>query len=248
MLEAGDSVTDDLGESCERRHWIGRPLRQIMPLSPALALEPTSACEHFRQESTELIEVRRIVARYFNALEDLSHFNTMEISGPAGVAGINAGTAGKLSAVYSDSTGKLASVLTQAMTEHYRQGKTVELLREADGSVSAILTGIEQIIGSDYMSLLKEEERSNAGTFREASLGQSSSMVLLLNRAYRQEVASGQRRSKASAAYVSALREIVAGHAQLAKLGAAKPATVTAALAPHIAELQRLLPVLKAVT
>lgn len=246
VMEAGKPITDDLPASCERRHWIGQPLGQATLLAPARAPKLNETCDRFRQESTEIAVVRRVLADYFSALAQLSRFNTASISEPAGITGTNAGTAGNLSPIQSDSAGKLASILTKAMTEHYRSGKMVQLVREADGSVSALLTGLEQIAGSDYESLLEEEERTRAGTFREAGLGQSPSMVLLLNRAYREEIDFGQRRSQAAASYVSALRAIRTGHAALAKLGAAKSAKITAALAPHITELKRLLPVIRA--
>ncbi len=248
VLQAGNSITNDLPESCERRHWMGKPLPQMTLPAPGAPPEATSACQPFRQGRLEVSRVSKLLSSYFSALEELSRFNTVTVSDPAGLAGANAGTAANLGAVQSDSAGKLASILTLAVTERYRRGRTTQLLREADSSVSAILTGLEQIAGSDYVSLLKEEGRTNASTFREAGLNQSPSMVLLLNRAYRQEVVSGQRRLNAAGAYVAALHEIAEGHAALAKLGLGKSAKITDALAPHISQLQRLLPAMKADT
>ncbi len=246
VLQAGNSVTDDLAESCERRHSIGQPLPQVTLLAPASAPKLTVACERFRQESIEITQVSKLVSRYFSALEELSRFNTVTVSDPAGVAGANASAVANLGSIQSDSVGKLASILTLVITERYRRGRTVQLLRDADSSVSAILTGLEQIAGSDYVGLLEEEARTNANTFREAGLNQSPSVILLLNRAYREEVASGQRRSNAAGAYVAALHEIAEGHAALTKLGWAKSGNMTTALAPHISQLQRLLPALTA--
>jgi hypothetical protein len=155
--------------------------------------------------------------------------------------GQNAGAAAVLSANQVDAVSKLSGLITRAFTEHYQRGKLIEFFRAADPHVAVVTQALENIVSKDYAGLLEEEERAVNRRYQRVSGNRDTATVLLLNRAYSQDVSELQRRRVAAQAYSAALTQIRQGHHQLAEnVERLNNKQIALTLQPYISQLQAL--------
>lgn len=246
-FDQGPALFRDLEASCVRRHRDAEPVvalyRPPVSSTPAAPPEEAAVCQAFAPRAEALIRASGVVSAYFKALEQLASFNTSSVSTDSEQAATNAATAAQLDPSQIDSVGKLAGIVMQAFTAHYQRRHLLEALRQADSALGSATQGFQTVVGTDYESLLASERRALVSRYQEVGETGDRATVLLLNRAYSDDLQQLDRRKAAADAYVQALLEIREGHHQLAlnagRLGAKE---LSLAIEPYTSRLQTLLP------
>ena len=244
-IAQGPPIFADIHDSCVRRQ---SDEARIAPQYPHAGQDnqnkpanPQSVCASFAPEVTELEHVSSVLTAYFQAMQQLAAFDQSAISMQATQTGQNAGAAAVLSANQVDAVSKLSGLVTRAFTEHYQRGKLIEFLRAADPHVAVVTQALETIVSKDYAGLLEEEERAVNRRYQRVSGNRDTATVLLLNRAYSQDVNELQRRRAAAATYSAALMQIRNGHHQLAEsIEHLNNKQIALTLQPYISQLQTL--------
>jgi hypothetical protein len=250
-FEDGAVLFGDLHGTCERRHAAAAVVSPIFfPAALRAASEGNPpelpACAAFAREGEDLTKASAVLSDYFRSMQQLASFDSTTVSGPSAQGATSiAGTSG-LNYTQVDSVSKLASLLTEAFTERYRQHDLVKILSRADPSIGSLTQAFEDIVAKDYAGLLSEEQRSVAAQYQSVADTKVPATILLLNRAYLDDLNELNRRKATAEAFVQALRQIRDGHhmlAQNAKRLKAKDLTV--ALQPFTDKLEGLLPVVE---
>lgn len=245
-IDTGTPIFRDLYDSCVRRH---NDAAQILPVYATEAPKASSnaietgatACAVFAGERDALIKLSAVLNAYFQAMRELAQFGASSVASPAAEAGAGAATAASLSLAQIDSVSKLSGLLVEVFTSGYQRGRLATLLKSADPHVAVITEGLEKIVGNDYGSLLDEEERTLKRRYQKAGNTSDAAVVLLLDRAYSDDLQQLQRRRASASAFVQALREIRDGHGKLAENTAHLSAKkLGLALQPDISQLQGL--------
>lgn len=253
-LAAGPPIFDDLHGSCLRRQE-ARPSSAILPLfvppgsksAPPKDPPAQAACARFATEAKALANVSDVLDGYFRALQQLAAFDTSTVSSAAESTAENAATTAGLSSTQIDSAGKLANLVTRIFTEGYQRKRLIEFLRDADTPVGNITEGFDNVI-KNYLDFLQEEQQTVTARYQSvAEIGTNDKAVmLLLDRAYTDDMADIERRRAAAKTYQDALKAVREGHHQLvtgAQHFNAKELDV--ALEPYTSKLDGLIPALQ---
>jgi len=251
-LAGGPPLFNDIHDSCVRRE-TARPEQPILPLfvppgsknAPPKNPPALSTCARFADEAQGLNNVSAVLTAYFRAVQQLSAFNTSSVSTANTSAAESAATAANLSSVQVDSVGKLAGLVTQVFTESYQRRRLVDALRQADPHVAAVTQGLDSVI-KNYLVFLQEERQTLTGRYQSVGDTNQGAILLLLNRAYSDDLAEIQHRQAAAVAYQESLKNIREGHHQ-AVVGAQHMNTkeLSLALQPYISKLDTLAPMLQ---
>ncbi|MBV9501512.1 MAG: hypothetical protein JO138_19260 [Acidobacteriaceae bacterium] len=248
-ITSGAPIFSDLYDSCVRRHQDAGPIVPVYSIGaensasdPAGSVPP--ACRVFAGERDALIRMSAVLAAYFRAMQDLAEFGASSVAAPSAEAGVGASMAASLSTVQADSVSKLSGLVLELFTRRYQHERIATLLRTADPHVAVITRGLEKIVGTDYNSLLEEEERTLKRRYQRAgATTNGTAVVLLLDRAYSEDMRQLEQRRAFAATYVEALQQVRDGHGKLAlnsaHLGSKQ---VGLALQPDISRLQGLAP------
>ena len=247
-IAAGTPIFADIHESCVRRQ---AEEEHIAPQYPHVGQNPTSAagnsvCTSFAAEVQELESVSSVLSAYFRAIQELAAFDEANVSAQAEHAGENVGTAAVLSLNQADAVAKLSGLITRAVTGDYQRSKLREFLRTADPHVAAISQALETILTRDYGSLLDEEERAIKRRYQQVSGTREIATVLLLNRAYTEDLNELKRRRRTAEAYVNVLKQARDGHHVLAS-GAERfnNKEISLVLEPYILQLEAFTPAIQ---
>ncbi len=179
-------------------------------------------------------------------MQQLASFNTSTVSSDSQHAAENAAFTAQLNLTQADSLAKLAGLVTEAFTGHYQRSRLAQYLREADPSISSVTKGFEQIVSQDYLGLLREERQTSTARYQKVGDISNGATILLLNRAYTDDLKELDRRKAIADAYVQALRQIRDGHHQLAlNANRLRARDLSLALQPYTTNLQALAPVLQ---
>jgi hypothetical protein len=246
-IAQGPPVFADIYESCARRQAAEASVAPNYPhnergriQNPAKPSD-SSVCAAFVPEVKELDEVSSVLSAYFEAIQELAAFDETSVSGEAEKTGEGISAAAIFSTNQADAVAKLSELITRAFTEHYRRNKLKELLMSADPHVAAISQALDEIVSKDYDSLLEEEERAVNRRYQETGAANDAAVILLLNRAYREDRDPLQRRRAAAKAYSAALRQARDGHHKLAAgVAQMNNKEISLALQPYIAQLRAL--------
>jgi hypothetical protein len=251
-LAAGPPLFNDIHDSCVRRE-TARPGLPILPsfVPPGSKNAPpknppgVGACARFTAEAQGLDKVSDVLTAYLRVVQQLAAFNTSSVSTANETGAESAATAANLSLVQVDSVGKLASLVTQIFTAGYQRRRLFESLRTADPHIAAITEGLDAVIGN-YIDFLQEEQQTVTARYQSVAGSDQPAMVLLLNRAYSDDLAAIQRRRDVARAYRESLKNIREGHHQLV-LSAHRLNTkeLSLALQPYTSKLDGLVPVLQ---
>jgi hypothetical protein len=241
-LDHGPALFKDLYGTCARARLYQQPVQPLFKGSQPASGQEIQACLQFRAEGDALITDSDAFSKYFSALHELAEFNASAISGPATGAATQAAATANLTTSQIQAMGKLASLITQAATEHFQRVRLMHLLEQADPSVQDAVQAF-QTVARDYEGLLDEERRRMRARYQDASVGVSTPLLLLLDRAFQEEAAGIETRRNAAEAYIKALREVAEGH-QLLALNAKKvsPKELGMALEPYTSNLRQLVP------
>lgn len=252
-LAGGAPLFNDLHDSCVRRE-TARPAAPILPLfvPPGSKLAPpkdppsVAACARFATESQGLTQISDVLTAYFRAIQQLSAFNTSTVSTANTNTATNAATIAGLSATQIDSVSKLADFVTRMFTESYQRGHLLEYARTADPQVKDVTEGLEKVT-SNYLDLLQEEQQTMMARYQTvADSDQNVAVLLLLNRAYLDDLADIQRHRTAADAYRNALENIRAGHHKIVESAPhMRDKQLSLALDPYTSKLSDLLPALQ---
>lgn len=247
-ISAGTPVFAEIHDSCVRRRADeGRLIPEYPHAGPSPAASAgESVCTSFATEAKELESVSSVLSAYFRTMQELAAFDEANASYEAEHAGQNLGTAAILSASQTDSIAKLSGLITQAITGHYQRRKLVEFLQTADPHVAAISQALETVVTKDYGSLLDEEERAIKRRYQEVSSTKEIATVMLLNRAYAEDLNALERRRTMAKAYAAILKEARDGHHLLATSnGRFNKKEISLVLQPYISQLQALTPTIQ---
>ena len=250
-LNAGSSLFTDLPASCVRRHLAADPVSPVYLPAKLLAAHSGAPpavpqCAVFEPQGEALTKASRVVSAYFRAMQQLASFNSTTVSGPGDQAVAGIATASGLNTTQVDSVSKLAGLLTQAFTERYKEGSLVKIIVQADPSIASLTQAFEDVIGKDYEGLLREEQQTLAMQYQTVGDLKDPATILLLNRAYTDDVNQVNARKAAADPYVAALQQLREGHHSLAKNARSlNVKDLAAALQPYSDKLEGLLPVLE---
>ena len=246
VFEAGSFIFDDLPESCVRRHAAAEPIRALyLPLKPATATSPDATCERFSAEARALRQQSSLLVTYFTAMKQLAAFNTMNLSTPVETAA-QSSSEGELGKAQAEAAGKLSGIVTQAIAGHYQRRKIAHYVQEADPSIAVITNNFEKIAGDDYERLLREEQQTLTARYQEVGETGSLAVIVLLNRAYSDDVNAVKQRKVMAEAYAKALETIREGHAKLAEGSRHEEGkALQPALQGYISKLEELLPAMR---
>jgi hypothetical protein len=251
-IAGGPPVFTDIHDSCLRRQ-MSRPGAPILPIfvppgskdAPPENPPAIAACARFAAEAQALTKVSDVLNDYFKSMQNLASFNASGVSGASESVAENVSTAAGVSSAQIESAGKLATLLTRIATESYQRKRLVQLLRDADPEVTNITEGFDKVT-STYLDLLQQEQQTLAAEYQ--SVGETArqpAMLLLLNRAYSEDLDKLQQRRSEGNAYRGALKNIREGHHKLVEDAPHLSAKeVNAALEPYISSLNGLVPAL----
>lgn len=248
-LAAGPPLFTDIHDSCVRRQ-LANPSQPILPLfvppgskdAPPANPPAVAACARFATEAQGLIKVSDVLTAYFRAIQQLSAFNISSVSTASETTAENAATAADLDTSQIDSAGKLASLVTRVFTESYQRSRLLEYLRNADPQVVHITEGFDTVT-KNYLDFLQEEQQTLTARYQSVADTNQQAMVLLLNRAYSDDLADIQRRRTAAGTYRDALKSIREGHHQLVENAQHLNAKeLSMALQPYTSKLDGLIP------
>jgi hypothetical protein len=248
-VAGGIALFADIHGSCVRRHTAVGPLRPNFFPAGLLAASTGSPpefpqCAAFASQGEALAKASEVLSAYFHTMQQLASFNSTTVSGPGEQAASSIALASGLNYTQADSVSKLASLLTEAFTERYRQRDLVKVLSQADSSVAALTRAFEEIVVKDYEGLLREEQQTLAAEYQAVADVKAPATILLLNRAYADDLNDLNRRKGAAEAYVQALRQVRDGHHTLATNARRgfSGKELAAALQPYTDKLEGLLP------
>ncbi len=251
-LAGGPPLFADIHNSCVRRE-SARPGSPILPLfvppgsknAPPKDPPALAACARFATEAQGLTKISDVLTAYFRAMQQLSAFNTSSVSAAGETAVENAGTAAGLSLTQVDSAGKLASLVTRLFTESYQRSHLLEYLRSADPEVANLTEGLDGV-ARNYLDFLQEEQQTITARYQSVGDVNQKALLLLLNRAYTDDLAQVQGRRDAANAYRDALKDIREGHHQLVKSAQhLSTKELSMSLQPYTSKLDGLLPSLQ---
>jgi hypothetical protein len=247
-LTEGSSIFAGLHDSCIRRHTaVERIIPAFLPealakAEPAEISASEKACAGFARQGAALANESKVLGAYFQAMQQLASFDNSSVSTPTAAAAGNDAAAAQLSFSQIDSISRLSGLVTRAFTGRYRRSHLLEYLREADPHVAVVTRGLEDIVGKDYQGLLTEEQRNLNIQYQRVLDSSNDAVILLLNRAYGDDIGALKHRRTAAEAFVEALEEIRQGHRKLAASGGRLEARqISVALQPYTAKLQDLL-------
>ena len=249
-LEGGNALFSDIHGSCLRRHVVLPTHALFFAPGSQLTESPVEPpelpqCASLAAQSDALTKASNVLSSYFRAMQQLALFNNATAVDAGTQTGAGIALASGLNTIQVDSVSKLATLLTETVTERYQQHNLARILSEADPSVASITQAFEQIAEKDYLSLLREEQQTVAAQYREVSDTKNPATLLLLNRAYGQDLDGMNTRKKAASAYVESLQQIREGHHMLAKqAGGRNTKQLTAELRAYTTKLSGLLPTL----
>jgi hypothetical protein len=241
-ITAGEPVFGDIHDSCVRRRADEGRLVPQYPHIGQTSPDATGAstCASFVPEVQELESIASVLSAYFRSMQQLAAFDQANASAPAEHAGQNVGTAAILTVSQTDSIAKLTGLITRAVTGHYQRNKLMEFLQAADPHVAAISQALETVLVKDYRSLLDEEERAIKRRYQEVSGAKETATILLLNRAYADDLNALKRRRAAATAYITVLKEAREANHLLANSPGHFDKETSLALQPYILRLQDL--------
>ena len=240
-LDHGPPLFADLNGTCVRRHLLAQESAPSF-LPGAAPLHQAAACSQFVTEGAALTKLSSVLSAYFSAIHQLAAFNTSNVSTIASSAAENAATAANWDSSQVSSAAKLSTLITEAFTERYQSRHLSTYLREAQQPVADILHAFEDVIGKDYLGLLREEEQTLKARYQRVGDAHSAAIILLLDRAYNQDLNELNARRQSAEAYVKALQQIEQGQAKLAENITRNSKELTMSLEPYITELESLLP------
>ena len=203
------------------------------------------ACARFATEATALSNVSSALIAYFRAMQELAAFNASSVSTGSQAAAVNSATAAGLNPTQVDSAGKLAGLVTRIFTGGYQRSRLREYLGDADAPVANITQGFDTVT-KNYVDFLQEEQQTVTARYQSVADTDDKATLLLLNRAYTDDMADIQRRRTVAEAYRDALKAVRDGHHQLltgAQHLSAKELNI--ALQPYTSTLGALIPELQ---
>lgn len=179
-------------------------------------------------------------------MQQLAAFNTSTVSTANANTASNAATIAGLNTTQIDSVSKLADFVTRIFTESSQRGHLLEYARIADPQVKDVTEALEKVIGN-YLDLLQEEQQTITARYQTvADTNQNAAVLLLLNRAYLDDLSDIQRHRAAAGAYRDALQQIRDGHHKIVQSASQlKDKQLTLALEPYTSKLNGLLPALQ---
>jgi len=252
-LVGGPPLFDDLHDSCVRRN-SARPGTPILPLfvPPGSKLAPPgdppaiAACARFATESQGLTKISDVLTAYFRAMQQLAAFNTSTVSTANEAAASNAATIAGLNISEILSVSKLSGLVTRVFTASYQRGHLLEYARSADPQVAEVTQAFDRVM-ANYLVLLNEEQQSMTVRYQTvADRNQNEAVLLLLNRAYSNDLSDIQRHRTAADAYRSALQQIRAGHHEIVQTAPhLSDRQLNLALEPYTSKLKGLLTALQ---
>lgn len=250
-LSGGPLLFADIHDSCLRR----QAVRPSAPVAQAFApagsknappAEPpgAAACARFATEGEALTKVSSVVTDYFKAMQKLAGFDVSGVISANESAAENAATAAGLDSTQIESIGKLANLITRVATQGYQHDRLITGLNDADPNIQSITTALDTI-AKTYIDFLQEEQQTLTAEYQTVGDTKDPAMLLILNRAYSEDIERiGERRAAANA-YRDALKNIREGHHTLTRDAHYMNAKdLSKALQPYTSNLNGLIPIL----
>jgi len=251
-LAGGPALFKDIHDSCIRRESarIDNPLLPVFlpPGSKNAApkeVPAAAACAPLEKQTAGLTKVSDVLIAYFKAMQKLAGFDVGPVTADNASAASSAATAAGLGLVQVDSASQLANLITRVLTEAHQRGKLLLYLRSAEPQVANITEGLDSVM-KNYLIFLDEEQQTVTARYQDVYDLNNKPTLLLLNRAYTEDMAGIQHRREEAKAYQNALKDIREGDQKLLQdAQKLNPKELSAALQPYTSNLNGLLPALQ---
>ena len=209
----GPPIFGDLADSCDARHRINENVRAEWEKPAAPEAEP-APCARLRTQAETARVDSLALRKYFQSVRALALGREPADDGDSG-GGASSGAVGQDLAVAAD-LNKLAG---QLVAERYQQSHLIGVLKQADSDVAAIINALLAIVNGFYQPALKNEradiDLAYLG-FGKTDAKNNPALLFLLNRGYRDDMASLDRRRHAAEAYAAGLEKTRDAHHKLA--------------------------------
>ena len=248
-LSGGPALFSDIHESCLRRQAL-RPSAPLFPAfvppgskdAPPAGVPGAAVCARFAPQGQGLTKVSGVLADYFKAMQKLAGFQVSGVTAANEAGAENAASAAGLDYTQVVSIGKLANLVTRLVTEGYQRSQLLTGLTDADPEIQTITTGLDTV-AKLYIDSLNEEQQTITAEYQTAGGTKDRGMLLLLNRAYSEDLEQVTQKRAAATAYRDALRNIRDGHHTLARDAHYMNAKeLMKALQPYTSNLNGLIP------
>lgn len=204
----------DIADSCVRRKLADRPTSEIEDASgPA-----TAACKEDFDLAPALMGSMNVLSSYFNALRQLASNEAVSYDKDLDDFADKLQASTRLPGPATEGVKGLAKFLANALGRKYQKKKIVEDVKAADPHVTALATRLARIVGVEYLRDLDNEQDTVRTRYAKAmqSVGQNEALALLLQRQWRRDLETFQKRKDAALRYQKALECVRDGHKQLA--------------------------------
>ena len=208
----------DIADSCERRKLAERPATEITTSDDALK----AACKEDSDLAPALQGAMKVLTNYFNALNSLASDEVVtydkEIDGVAG----KLQTVAKFPGAATDAVKGLANFLASG----YQKKKLAEAVKGADKDVATLTDALGRIIGVEYVRDLDNELDTLKNRYTDAmrTTKGDDAVALLLQRHWRADLATLQKKRAAAVDFQKALEKVRDGHHELTSQAGKSPA------------------------
>jgi hypothetical protein len=239
-LQPGDALFDDIKSSCVRELQTQEDFGKFSIADPS-----AKECDDQGKHADGLKAAAKILTGYFTALNELASFDAAKNGGDANALVGKVGADTKLSAGMQKSVGVIGGFLTRVATSGYRQAHLTKDLASVRDDVQAVMNGLGDAIGVDYLRVLGIEEQKAAERYREFGLKHPDA-VLTLDARWQSERAVFDAKRKAAQCYKEALDAAAKGNGELvAHAHHLKAKDLSAALTSYSSQLDSLAPVIR---
>lgn len=175
----------------------------------------------YKAEAAEMLAAQKVLTDYIAALAAISTDSTTSRDSSISATQEGLEKIGMSSKQASAGVG-LASKVADALTAGYRSNKAGRVIHDCNPLLQDYLTGLEQIVGTDYPLVLNSEKISAEGYYRELlhKYGEKEPLAAVTIRLQMQQDLEGIAKKQAAAqAYKKILTDIGEGHQKLYDAG-----------------------------
>jgi len=236
-------VIADLPKSCQRQNAL---LNDIPTAERPSSFQPQE-CKPYQDVADHLTKDQHVLIAYFDALGKLASNAPLSYDQhiDANVATIEKlPNLSKNTIAASSAAQKIAKVLTDGVTQSYRQHKVNSLIETTDDAVQELTSDLKKAILLDYAAGILSNENAVLDIYYKspiAAAGRSDRLTLILvQRQYNNDTMALQLKESASVSYGTVMDNLASIHAKL-KTAAIKKASmreIAQQIGPYIANLK----------
>lgn len=241
-LASGNAIFDDMKQSC---------LREVNSRSDFGTFkafdQSDSACASIGNQADGLKAATQVVSDYFLAINGIASFGIAKLGDD--VNGLVTKASIGVPASQQAALGSVGKFLTTLIASGYQQKKLATDIPAVSKDVEVVVGNLAGVVQSKYIDdLLNDEEKKLAvryGEFLKTHPG-SAEVILSLNDRWQSDEAGIAAKRSSAMSYISAMKALAKGDADLAAHANHITAKeLPALLSPYSAQLQALIPAIQ---